>query len=75
MYTMRIPPGHEQVHQVGGPASHHLLALLTHWCQAQWQSQRTTPPPPDDAREQLRRDRLNAERGLQLLGMRVRLPM
>ena len=75
MSTIGIPAGHEQADEFQSLArGRYLVGLVTRWCQS-LQRRRSTPALPDDAREQLRRDRLLAELRLQRLSMRVRPPL
>jgi hypothetical protein len=75
MSTIGIPAGHEQAEAFRTKAwSPHLMILVARWCQSYLQRSRSTPTFPDDAREQLQRDRLLAERRLARLSTTVRTP-
>ena len=76
MSTVGIPAGHEQAEEFQSVArGRDLVELVTRWCQSHLQRRRSTPAFPDDAREQLQRDRVHAERRLQRLSMAVRPPL
>ena len=76
MSTIGLPAGQERAGEFRITAHcPDFVVQATRWYQSRFQRRQNTAAGPDDAREQLQKDCLRAQRRLQRLSMTVRPPL